>query len=184
MSLNLELDENTKLVQSFLSGNPKSQKLFFERFTPTMFVICLRYMGNEDDAQDALQDGFIKVFLKLPDFKNEGSLEGWVRRIFVNTCLDNIRKKQKTKSNIEISEVTNSVGFLDVELQNLELQELMSLIQSMPKGYKRVFSMFVIEGYSHKQIAEELGINENTSKSQFLRARSFLRERLQKLELN
>ena len=184
MSLNLELDENTKLVQSFLSGNPKSQKLFFERFAPTMFTVCLKYMGNEDDAQDVLQDGFIKVFLKLPDFKNEGSLDGWVRRIFVNTCLDNIRKKQKTKSNIEISEVTNSLGFLDVELQNLELQELMSLIQSMPKGYKRVFSMFAIEGYSHKQIAEELGINENTSKSQFLRARSFLRERLQKLELN
>lgn len=184
MSLNLEFDENTKLIQSFLSGNLKSQKLFFERFAPTMFAICLKYMGNEDDAQDTLQDGFIKVFLKLPDFKNEGSLEGWVRRIFVNTCLDNIRKKQKTKSNIEISEVTNSVGFLDVELQNLELQELMSLIQSMPKGYKRVFSMFAIEGYSHKQIAEELGINENTSKSQFLRARSFLRERLQKLELN
>ena len=109
-------------------------------------------------------------------------MEGWIRRIIVNTCLDAIRKNQKTKFDVSISDVEYQLEYNDTGLQSLELEELMNLVQSMPNGYRVVFNMFAIEGYSHKEIGEKLGINENTSKSQFLRARAFLRERIEKLE--
>ena len=182
MSLTTEMREDTTLVTACLKGDPRAQKALFEKFAPKMFAVCLRYMGDSDDAQDALQDGFVKVFSKLSDFKNEGVLEGWIRRIIVNTCLDAIRKNQKTKFDVSISDVEYQLEYTDNGLQNLELQELMSLVQSMPNGYRVVFNMFAIEGYSHKEIGEKLGINENTSKSQYLRARAFLRERIEKLE--
>ena len=97
MSLSNEMREDTTLVTACLKGDPRAQKALFEKFAPKMFAVCLRYMGDSDDAQDTLQDGFVKVFSKLSDFKNEGVLEGWIRRIIVNTCLDAIRKNQKTK---------------------------------------------------------------------------------------
>jgi RNA polymerase sigma-70 factor (ECF subfamily) len=182
MSLRTEMREDTTLVTACLKGDPRAQKTFFEKFAPKMFAVCLRYMGDSDDAQDTLQDGFVKVFSKLADFKNEGVLEGWIRRIIVNTCLDAIRKNQKTKFDVSISDVEYQLEYNDTGLQSLELDELMNLVQSMPNGYRVVFNMFAIEGYSHKEIGEKLGINENTSKSQYLRARAFLRERIEKLE--
>ena len=182
MSLTTEMREDTTLVTACLKGDPRAQKTFFEKFAPKMFAVCLRYMGDSDDAQDTLQDGFVKVFSKLADFKNEGVLEGWIRRIIVNTCLDAIRKNQKTKFDVSISDVEYQLEYNDTGLQSLELEELMNLVQSMPNGYRVVFNMFAIEGYSHKEIGEQLGINENTSKSQYLRARAFLRERIEKLE--
>jgi RNA polymerase sigma-70 factor (ECF subfamily) len=182
MSLTTEMREDTTLVTACLKGDPRAQKTFFEKFAPKMFAVCLRYMGDSDDAQDTLQDGFVKVFSKLADFKNEGVLEGWIRRIIVNTCLDAIRKNQKTKFDVSISDVEYQLEYNDTGLQSLELEELMNLVQSMPNGYRVVFNMFAIEGYSHKEIGEKLGINENTSKSQYLRARAFLRERIEKLE--
>jgi len=174
--------EDTTLVKACIKGDSRAQKALFEKFAPKMFAVCLRYIGDFDEAQDTLQDGFIKVFNKLSDFKNEGVLEGWIRRIIVNTCLDSIRKNHKTKFNTSISEVEYQLEYIDTSFQNLELEELMNLVQSMPNGYRVVFNMFAIEGYTHKEIGEKLGINENTSKSQYLRARSFLRERLKKLE--
>lgn len=182
MSLTTEMREDTTLVTACLKGDPRAQKTFFEKFAPKMFAVCLRYMGDSDDAQDTLQDGFVKVFSKLADFKNEGVLEGWIRRIIVNTCLDAIRKNQKTKFDVSISDVEYQLEYNDTGLQSLELEELMNLVQSIPNGYRVVFNMFAIEGYSHKEIGEKLGINENTSKSQYLRARAFLRERIEKLE--
>lgn len=182
MSLTIEMRDDTTLVTACLKGDPHAQKALFEKFAPKMFAVCLRYMGNSDDAQDALQDGFVKVFSKLSDFKNEGVLEGWIRRIIVNTCLDVIRKNQKTKLDVSISDVEYQLEYNDLGLQSLELEELMNLVQSMPNGYRVVFNMFAIEGYSHREIGEKLGINENTSKSQYLRARAFLRERIEKLK--
>jgi len=181
-SLQNDMMEDIDLVQACLKGNPRAQKALFEKFAAKMFAVCLRYMNNHDEAQDALQDGFVKIFSKLVDFKNEGVLEGWIRRIIVNTCLDAIRKNQKTKFDVSISDVEYQLEYNDTGLQSLELEELMNLVQSMPNGYRVVFNMFAIEGYSHKEIGEKLGINENTSKSQYLRARAFLRERIEKLE--
>jgi RNA polymerase sigma factor (sigma-70 family) len=182
MSLTTEMREDTTLVTACLKGDPRAQKTLFEKFAPKMFAVCLRYMGDSDDAQDTLQDGFVKVFSKLADFKNEGVLEGWIRRIIVNTCLDAIRKNQKTKFDVSINDVEYQLEYNDNGLQSLELEELMNLVQSMPNGYRVVFNMFAIEGYTHKEIGDKLGINENTSKSQYLRARAFLRERIEKLE--
>ena len=182
MSHTIEMREDSVLVAACLKGDPRAQKALFEKFAPKMFAVCLRYMNSHDEAQDTLQDGFIKVFSKLSDFKNEGVLEGWIRRIMVNTCLDAIRKNEKTKFDVSISDIEYQLDFTDHGIQNLEVEELMQMIKSMPNGYRVVFNLFAIEGYSHKEIGEKLGINENTSKSQYLRARAFLRERLEKIE--
>ncbi len=182
MSLNYEMKEDTTLVQACLKGDPRAQKALFEKFAAKMFAVCLRYMSNHDDAQDALQDGFVKVFSKLIDFKNEGVLEGWIRRVIVNTCLDAIRKNAKTKFDVSLDDVSYKLDYIDTGMEHLEVEELMKLIQSMPNGYRIVFNLYAIEGYTHKEIGERLGVNENTSKSQYLRARAFLRERLEKIE--
>lgn len=182
MSLNYEMKEDTTLVQACLKGDPRAQKALFEKFAAKMFAVCLRYMNNHDDAQDALQDGFVKVFSKLIDFKNEGVLEGWIRRVIVNTCLDAIRKNAKTKFDVSLDDVSYKLDYIDTGMEHLEVEELMKLVQSMPNGYRIVFNLYAIEGYTHKEIGEKLGVNENTSKSQYLRARAFLRERLEKIE--
>jgi RNA polymerase sigma-70 factor (ECF subfamily) len=181
-SLENDMMEDIDLVQDCLKGNPRAQKALFEKFAAKMFAVCLRYMNNHDEAQDALQDGFVKIFSKLVDFKNEGVLEGWIRRVIVNTCLDAIRKNAKTKFDVSLDDVSYKLDYTDNGMQGLEVEELMKLIQSMPNGYRVVFNLYAIEGYSHKEIGEKLGINENTSKSQYLRARAFLRERLEKIE--
>jgi RNA polymerase sigma-70 factor (ECF subfamily) len=129
-----------------------------------------------------LQDGFIKVFGKLKDFKNEGSLEGWIRRIMVNTSLDQIRKNSKNLGISNIDDVSYKIDNNAFVLEGLMAEDLMKMIQSMPEGYKVVFNMFAIEGYSHNEIAETLGISENTSKSQYSRARAFLRKRLETID--
>ena len=182
MSHTTEMREDSTLVAACLKGEPRAQKTLFEKFAPKMFAVCLRYMNSYDEAQDTLQDGFVKVFSKLSDFKSEGALEGWIRRIIVNTCLDAIRKNEKTKYDVSISEIEYQLDFTDYGMQNMEVEELMLMIQSMPNGYRVVFNLFAIEGFSHKEIADKLGINENTSKSQYLRARAFLRERIEKIE--
>jgi RNA polymerase sigma-70 factor (ECF subfamily) len=181
-SLQNDMMEDIDLVQACLKGNPRAQKALFEKFAAKMFAVCLRYMNNHDEAQDSLQDGFVKIFSKLVDFKNEGVLEGWIRRIIVNTCLDAIRKNAKTKFDVSLDDVSYKLDYTDTGMQHLEVEELMKLIQSMPNGYRVVFNLYAIEGFTHKEIGEKLGINENTSKSQYLRARAFLRERLEKLE--
>ena len=181
-SLERDMKEDTPLVNACLKGDPRAQKALFEMFAAKMFAVCLRYMNNHDEAQDALQDGFIKVFSKLNDFKHEGVLEGWIRRIIVNTCLDAIRKNAKTKYDIPIDDVSYKLDYTDYGMQELEVEELMKIVQSMPNGYRVVFNLYAIEGFSHKEIGDKLGINENTSKSQYLRARAFLRERIEKIE--
>lgn len=146
-----------------------------------MLGVCMRYAKDTEQAEDILQDGFVKVFNKLSDFKNEGSLEGWVRRIMVNTALDQIRKNAKTMSDLSIDDVGYKIENNDFLVENLMAEDLMKMVQAMPEGYKVVFNMFAIEGYSHNEIAETLGISENTSKSQYSRARAYLRERLEKM---
>jgi len=168
------------LVTECIKGNPKAQKKLFDKFAPKMFSVCLRYMRNSQQAEDVLQDGLVKVFRKLPDYKNEGVLEGWIRRIMVNTCLDQIRKNVKFQGNIQAEEVEYKLEHKDFIVERMMAEDLMKLVQSMPEGYKVVFNMFAIEGYSHQEIAAALGVTESTSKSQYLRARAYLRDRLEK----
>lgn len=174
--------DDLTLVNECAKGNSKAQRALFDKFAPKMMAVCQRYLRNSQEAEDVLQDGFVKVFQKIVDFKMEGSLEGWIRRIVVNTALDTIRKNKKLLDDVQIEEVQYKVPFTDHQFDGMDLAQLMKLIDEMPDGYRIVFNMFAIEGYSHKEIADTLGVTENTSKSQYSRARAFLRNQLELLE--
>lgn len=172
--------DDITLVNECVKGNARAQRMLFDKFAGKMMTVCLRYAKNTDQAEDVLQDGFVKVFMKLSDFKKEGSLEGWIRRIMVNTALDQIRKEVKFKGDLDIEDVGYKLennAFIEEEMM---AEDLMKLVRAMPDGYRIVFNMFAIEGYSHAEIASTLGVTENTSKSQYSRARAYLRERLEK----
>ena len=169
---------DSTLVKKCIDGDQRAQRALFERFAPKMLGVCLRYAKERTQAEDVLQDGFVKVFTKISDY-NGGSLEGWIRRIMVNTSLDQIRKNHKFQDNVNIDQVDYKIvdnGFI---LEGLIADDLMLLVNAMPDGYRTVFNMFAIEGYSHKEIAKELGVSENTSKSQYSRARAFLKTKLE-----
>ncbi len=140
-----------------------------------MYGVCLRYVANTDDANDILQEGFIKVYKNLDKFRREGSFEGWVRRIFVNTAIEQFRKKVKLYNVDEVQENTIE----DKELTALDLlatKDIINIVNELSPGYKAVFNLHVIEGFSHKEIAEVLGITEGTSKSQLARAKGVLKK--------
>lgn len=172
--------DDITLVNECVKGNARAQRMLFDKFAGKMMSVCLRYAKNTEQAEDVLQDGFVKVFMKLSDFKKEGSLEGWVRRIMVNTALDQIRREVKFKNDLDIEDVGYKIENNAFITEQLMADDLMKMVKAMPDGYRIVFNMFAIEGYSHAEIAETLGVTENTSKSQYSRARAYLRERLEK----
>ena len=166
-----------QLVKKCLEKDALAQKQLFEVYSRRMMGVCLRYSQDADEAQDILQMGFIKVFEKLDMYNQIGSLEGWIRKIIVNTALDNIRKNKKFMNNVEMDKVDYQLeNYAENAVDSLSAQDLLKVIQEMPPGFKAVFNLYVIEGYSHKEIAEELNISVNTSKSQFSRARAYLQK--------
>jgi RNA polymerase sigma-70 factor (ECF subfamily) len=168
----------TLLIENCINGNRKSQKELYDLFAGKMFYICLRYAKNQMDAEDILQDAFVKLFNNLHKFRGEGSFEGWVRRIFVNTAIESLRRKQLNIAEVEGLEnliVAKSSNALD----NLFEKDLMSVTSTLSDGYKTVFHLYAVEGYSHKEIGQKLGITESTSKSQFSRAKAILRNMLE-----
>ena len=175
------MDEAT-IIKECVSGNPKAQKLLYDTFSNKMMAVCLRYANSTEEAEDVLQEGSIKIFQHIQNFKQEGSLEGWIRKIMVNCALDAYRKNKKHSENLDIDRVGFALGEEAVESDHLQAADLMKLLNALPQGYKVIFNMFAIEGYSHKEIAESLGITVSTSKSQFSRARTFLQKRLEKIE--
>lgn len=178
MSLTCTTPENY-LIVNCINGDRKSQKELYTSLASKMFPICLRYTKNQMDAEDILQEGFVKLFNNLHKFRGEGSFEGWVRRIFVNTAIESLRKKNL---NITGGEgIENSVTDKQQNgLHNLYEKDIMSSANILSSGYKTVFRMYAVEGYSHKEIANQLGITESTSKSQFSRAKALLRTTLQR----
>ena len=147
--------------------------------------LCMRYASDTQEAQDIVQDGFIKVFNSIEGFHHDGSLEGWIKRIMINTALDAYRKNKKRQNDVELdSDRVLEVGGEDGIVEEMSASYLMSLVQKMPEGYRIVFNMFAVEGYSHKEIADTLGISVNTSKSQYSRARIFLQKMLSKKEVD
>ena len=170
-----------QLVSKCLEKDTLAQKQLFDFYSRRMMGVCLRYSKDSEEAQDVLQMGFIKVFEKLDMYNHKGSLEGWIRKIIVNTALDNIRKNKKLMNNIEMDKVDYQLHNHDENaIDSLSAQDLLKVIQAMPTGFRTVFNMYVIEGYSHKEIASELNISVNTSKSQFSRARAYLQKELLK----
>lgn len=154
------------------------QELLYNRFSPKMYAVCLRYCGNSDDAQDLLQEGFVKVFKNLEKYRGEGSFEGWIRRIFVNTSIEHFRRKVTITTVTE----TQEAAIQDKEwnaLESMAEKDIIKVIQQLSPGYRQVFNMYVIEGYSHKEISEILGISEGTSKSQLARAKVILKKMIE-----
>lgn len=147
-----------------------------------MFPICIRYIGDRDQAADVLQDGFITLFTKLKDYKGEGSFEGWARRVFVTTALMSLRKKDALKMSEELDAVKGMKAETVSQTQNIGYKELMKVVTSLPPGFRTVFNMYAIEGYNHKEISDMLGISETTSRTQLSRARIWLQNKIKERE--
>ena len=173
--------DDSALVKKCLKGDARAQRALFEKFAPKMLGVCMRYAKNTEQAEDVLQDGFVKVFTKLSHYSGNGSLEGWIRRIIVNTALDEIRRNVKFQSNINVDDVDYKLELDSHIVEGLAAEDLMKVVNDLPDGYRIVFNMFAIEGYSHKEIAMQLNISENTSKSQYSRARAYLKNKLEEL---
>lgn len=173
-----------ELINRCLNGEAKAHEEFYRRFAPKMYGVCLRFTKNQMEADDILQEGFIKVYTNLKSFRREGSLEGWIRRTIVNTAINLFKKNSKHQKDIEIDKAevvqNNEAGAFD----NLCAEELLKLVAELPAGYRMVFNLNVIEGYTHREISELLGVSENTSKSQLSRARHTLQKRISEIQGN
>lgn len=175
-SLNADITES-ELVKACLEGNAPAQQALYQKYAPVMYAICLRYCGSTDNAKDMLQESFIKLFESLKNFRFQGSFEGWTRRIAVTTCLDFIKKLKHQPYADELENHTN-LGVEAAVFPALGMKDLLALLQTLPVGYRTVFNLYAIEGYNHGQIAELMGISENTSKTQLFKARRILQIKL------
>ncbi len=169
------------LLRDCRKGKSSAQQSFYERFAPKMLGVCIRYIHDREEAEHVMIGGMVKVFDKLDQYSGEGSLEGWVRRIMVNESLMYIRKNKNMSLEVDVQQAEFEPNYQTLE-SSLEAADLLSMIAELPVGYRTVFNLYAIEGYNHKEIAETLGINENTSKSQLSRARKLLQANLAALQ--
>jgi RNA polymerase sigma-70 factor (ECF subfamily) len=169
--------QKNNLLKDCINGNRKSQKELYDLLSPSMYSICLRYAKNQMDAEDILQNGFIKLFNNLHKFRGDGPFEGWVRRIFVNSAIELLRDKKHHIPVDLLSEHYTPVT-QNLPLDNLYKKDLLKTTHLLSDGYRTVFHLYAIEGLSHKEIAEQIGISESTSKSQYSRAKAILRNLL------
>ena len=171
-----------QLARACRNGDRKAQKRLYDALAPKMMALCLRYTGDRPTAEDVLQDGFITLFSRLDSYSGAGSFEGWARRIFVNTALMHLRKTDALKLSDDIQEARALSTEEATPVQKIGYRELMNLIGKLPPDARTVFNLYVIEGYSHKEIAEALGLNEATSRSKLQRARLRLQEMIKEQE--
>ncbi len=169
-----------ELAAACKDGKRDAQKRLFDTLAPKMMAVCLRYMGNREDAEDVLQEGFVTLFTKLESYNGSGSFEGWARKVFVNTALMHLRKNDVLGVSDDIEEARSLFTEEATPLQKMGYKELMDLISSLPPDARTVFNMYVVEGYSHKEIAATLGCTEATSRSKLQRARLQLQEMISK----
>lgn len=173
--LSNQMTNESDLIEGCIRGDRKMQYELYERFASKMYGVCLRYAANTEEAEDILQEGFIKVFKKISSYRGDGSFEGWIRRIFVNTAIEHFRKKSYLQPISEKEESSIEGKYVSI-LDKLAEKDIIKLIQQLSPGYRTVFNMYVVEGYTHKQIAEVLNISEGTSKSQLSRAKLILQD--------
>lgn len=167
-----------ELIERCLENDPRAQEFLYKKFAGRMYGVCLRFARNTLEADDILQEGFIKVFTFLKDFRQDGSLEGWVRRTIINTAINYYHSKENEWKETLLDKAVGIHSQTEDILNKISADDLLHLIQGLPEGYRMVFNLYVIEGYTHQEIAEILKISENTSKSQLSRARLALQERL------
>jgi RNA polymerase sigma-70 factor (ECF subfamily) len=173
------MPSDSELVSRCLKGDSLAQKQFYDRFARQMLGVCFRYVQNLQEAEDVLQEGFIRAFRYMKDFRNEGSLEGWLRRIMITTALNFIKKEIHVRNEEDVSMAYNESSDQTDALQRMENNEIMDLIRQLSSGYRTVLNLFAIEGFSHKEIGELLGIEESTSRSQYARARQLLKKKIE-----
>jgi RNA polymerase sigma factor (sigma-70 family) len=166
-----------ELVVECRRGNPRAQRVLYDRLAPKMMAVCLRYLRHTEEAEEVLMQGFVKVFRGLEQYRHEGSLTGWVRRIMVNTALTYLRSRRPAHLELEASSAILTPVAAHAE-SDLAAADLMRLVQSLPAGYRTVFNLYAVEGYSHLEISSLLGISEGTSKSQLSKARAQLQRQL------
>jgi RNA polymerase sigma-70 factor, ECF subfamily len=173
------------IIKGCIAYDSASQKALYKHYAPKMYSICLRYVKDSDEAKDVMQESFIKVFASIQKFRSDGSLEGWVKRIVVNTALNQIRKNKVflqhvDATEIELSDTSDPLEHV-IEGRDFSEEELLLQIQGLPEPYKIIFNLYCFEDYSHKMIAEQLSISEEASRVRLNRARKMLQERLLKM---
>ncbi|MDX9946639.1 MAG: RNA polymerase sigma factor [Bacteroidales bacterium] len=167
------------IIKGCLAGNRRDQELLYRRHAARLYAVCLQYSGNDDEARDILQEGFIKVFDNLIHYKHEGSFEGWMHRIMVNTALEKFRSKHNLFRVDDIDQIQEQDSDPDNDdYSGLEAVDLLDIIRQLPPKYRMVFNLFAIEGYSHKEISKMINISEGTSKSNLSRARMILQKKV------
>lgn len=172
-----------EIITQCLNNNRQAQFKLYEKYSPAMFGVCLRYAKNSTDAEDILQEGFIKVFRYLKDYSGRGSFEGWIRKIMVNSALNFYKRKNLISKGVDPEDAQHylPINFNNDALSKMDHEELLKLIRKLPEGYRTVFNLNIIEGYSHKEIGSLMKISVNTSKSQLSRARSSLKRKVTEL---
>jgi RNA polymerase sigma factor (sigma-70 family) len=164
------------LIQGCLRNEASAQQELYHRYSPKMLSVCYRYAKSREDAEDMLQEGFIKVFTQIHQFQNRGALEGWIRRIIVHTCINNLKKNKKFSDSVDIIHAA-SVPVREENIPSiLQAKQVVECIRLLPMGYRTVLNLYAIEGYSHKEIAAILDIEESTSRSQYTRAKAMLED--------
>ena len=171
-----------ELVTRCKANERKAQELLYKQFASKMLGVCMRYATDRMEAEDMLQNGFIKVFQKMEDYRGDGSFEGWIRRIMVHSSIEYYRKYHKMVQLVDVEHAESHTSVDALATSKLAANDLMALIQQLAPGYRIVFNLYAIEGYSHREIAEIAGISEGASKSQLSRARAVLKEQIIKME--
>jgi len=173
------LSDIKNIIKGCLAGDRRDQELLYRRHSSKLYGVCLQYSGNDEEARDILQEGFIKIFDNLKNYKHEGSFEGWMRRIVVNTALEKFRSRHNLFRVDDIDTISEPEADPDNEdYSGLEAVDLLYIIRELPPKYRMVFNLYAIEGYSHKEIGSMLGISEGTSKSNLSRARIILQRKV------
>lgn len=170
--------EDQKLISACINGDSKSQKQLYDTYSGQMYSICLRYCPDQHSAQDALQNGFIKVFKNLDKYRNDGALGAWIRKIIVRASIDQLDLQKKHRTLFTTDEVESHTDIIEDWHESMTYDELLKLINKLPLGYKMVFTMYVLDDLSHAEIAESLKITESTSRTQLKKARTLIKKQL------
>lgn len=176
------LTNEQDIIKACIKGESWAQKAIFDQYAPAMLSVCVRYVSDYETARDLLQDGFVRLFSKIETFSGTGAFGGWARRIFVTTALEHLRRNDALKNADSIDDFHNHFENNDVNvIDKISADDLLQCIAELPEGYRAVFNMFAIEGYAHAEIADMLGINEITSRTQYMRARKMLQKKIELL---
>jgi RNA polymerase sigma-70 factor (ECF subfamily) len=171
------------ILQGCLHNQPVAQRELYNRFSPKMLAVCYRFAHNREDAEDMLQEAFIKVFSQIHTFQNKGAFEGWIRRIIVHTCINHLKKNKRFNESVDIINAS-AIQVREESIPSIvQAKQIVECIRLLPIGYRTVLNLYAIEGYSHKEIAEMLDIEESTSRSQYTRAKQMLEEILLKKKI-